>query len=208
MYHFALLPSSPVGGKVLTGFAKQADLAAIQKANRDKWAGVAGAKSYDLSGQPDTWDDKVTSAVFAQNMQMEMDSIPMCGWMGFPRFYSPNTPDHLGDPSAGAKVLAAAAGIDRTFAENLAAMEAPFTLERAIHAREGHRKEHDIYTDTTFKAITWTTKDEYIKQLENYYTARGWDTATGIPTRTQLVKLGMTDVADDLKNKYGVPVPA
>jgi aldehyde:ferredoxin oxidoreductase len=205
-YHFALLPSNPSGGKTLCGFAPQADMAAAQAANREKFAHVAGPQPYEVGDEPATWEGKVAGTIFAQNVQMEMDSIPMCGWMGFPRFYSMWTDDLLGDPSAGAKVLAAAAGIDRSMEENWKAMEAPITLERAIHAREGHRREHDVYIDAVFEKTDWTTKDEYNKALDDYYAARGWDVDTGIPTRGKLEELGMKDVADDLEKKYGVPV--
>lgn len=207
-YHFALLPSTPSGGKTLCGFVPQSELAAAQKANRERFAYLAGAKAYPVGDEPPTWEDKVKGTIFAQNVQMEMDSIPMCGWMGFPRFYSIWTPDHLGDPSAGAKILSALAGIDRTMEENWAAMEVPFTLERAIHAREGHRREHDIFIDAVFSKTQWTTKEEYNKVLDEYYRARGWDVETGIPTRSQLERLGLTDVADDLERKYGIRLSA
>ena len=210
IYHAGGLPSSPLGGKQLCGFAPQAELVDYAIANREKWAGLLGPKWHDLvaAGETQTLEGKATSAIFFQNMQIEADSMPYCGWMGFPRFFSIWTPDHLGDPSVGAKMLAAVCGIDRTMEENVAAMEAPATLERAIHVREGRRREHDVYTDYVFEKTVWTTKDEFNKALDDHYTARGWDVDTGIPTRTQLVKLGLTDVADDLESKYGVSVPA
>ena len=34
--------------------------------------------------------------------------------------------------------------------------------------------------------------------LEDYYRARGWDPASGIPTRQTLKMLSLDDVADDL----------
>jgi aldehyde:ferredoxin oxidoreductase len=34
--------------------------------------------------------------------------------------------------------------------------------------------------------------------LDEYYTERGWDGETGIPTRTTLLRLGLTDAADEL----------
>jgi len=44
--------------------------------------------------------------------------------------------------------------------------------------------------------------------MNEYYTARGWDVDTGIPTRAKPEELDLKDVADDLKSKYGVTVLA
>ncbi len=35
--------------------------------------------------------------------------------------------------------------------------------------------------------------------LDEYYTFRGWDLKTGIPTPERLVSLGLEDVAGDMK---------
>jgi len=142
-------------------------------------------------------------------MQVEMDSMMYCGWMGFPRFYSLWTDDHVGDPAIGAKMLAAVTGIDRTMEENVRSFEAVWTLERAIRVREGQRREHDSFIDATFETNkAWASKEVFGKVLDEYYKTRGWAVDTGIPTRSQLEKLGMKDVADDLAGKYGVRVPA
>ena len=39
---------------------------------------------------------------------------------------------------------------------------------------------------------------KFEKMLEDYYTKRGWNTDTGIPTRETLEKLDLHSVADDL----------
>jgi aldehyde:ferredoxin oxidoreductase len=195
--------------KQLDGLVPAAEVSKALAAVRAKWAPLLGAKSMDLGTEPKTFEDKVTSTIFLQNMQVEMDSMMYCGWMGFPRFYSLWTDDHLGDPSIGAKMLAAVTGIDRTFAENVGSFESAWTLERAIRVREGQRREHDWFIDATFEANkSWASKEVFSKVLDDYYKARGWAVDSGIPTRTQLEKLGMKDVADDLGAKYGVQVPA
>jgi aldehyde:ferredoxin oxidoreductase len=207
-------PNDPMGfftggGKQLEYFMAPSEVSKAQAAVRTKWAPLLGPKSFELSGEAKTFEGKVASVIFFQNMQIEMDSMPYCGWMGYPRFYSLWTADHLGEPGVGAKMLAAITGIDRTMEENVKSFEATWTLERAIHVREGHRREHDWFTDSVFeKNKAWTSKEAFNKVLDEYYKARGWGVDTGIPTRSQLVKLGMTDVADDLEKKYGVKVPA
>jgi aldehyde:ferredoxin oxidoreductase len=199
---------TPAAGKTLCGFMPLEDLPLAQQANRERFASLLGPKSFDLPGETPTFEDKVPATIFFQNVQVEVDSMPHCAWMWHPRFFTPWTPDRLGPPDIGVKLLAAITGIERTMEENWSAMEVAFTLERAIHVREGRRREHDYYTDAKFAASEWTTKEEFSKALDDYYTARGWDVDTAVPTRSQLEKLGMKDVADDLETKYGVSVPA
>jgi aldehyde:ferredoxin oxidoreductase len=211
--NYRKISNGPLGqftgtGKQLDGFMPKAESSKAVPAVRAKYAALLGDKSFDLPGEPKTFEGKVAAAIFLQNMHVEMDSMTYCGWMGFPRFYSLWTPDHVGDPSVGVKMLAAITGIDRTMEENVQSFEAVWTLERAIRVREGQRKEHDMYLDSFFAKTTWTSKDEFSKALSEYYKARGWAVDTGIPTRSQLEKLGMRDVADDLETKYGVQVPA
>ncbi len=205
--------NSPMGhftgtAKSLTGFLPPAEILKARKASRTKFTELLGAKSVDLPGEDKTFEGKVPAVIFFQNMSVEMDSMPYCSWAGFPRWYSLWTSDHVGDPGVGAKMLGAITGIDRTMEENVEAMEATWTLERAIHVREGHRREHDWFTDHFFEQNkSWTSKSEFAKALDDYYTMRGWDVSTGIPTRSRLQELGLQDVADELKRKYGVAVP-
>jgi aldehyde:ferredoxin oxidoreductase len=195
-------PSLTGTGKTVANFIPAAKITAARAALLEKYTPSLGPKHLTAN----TWDDKIKVNIFQENMCMEYDSLPMCGWAGFPRFYSIWTPDNIGNPGVGAQAFSAVTGVNRTMDENLAAMEAPWTMERAIHAREGRRKEHDYYNDLTFSLTKWTTKEEFGKKLSEYYVARGWNGDTGVPTRSQLEKLGMKDVADDLVNKYKVPV--
>lgn len=193
-------------GKELDGFMPDEDAQAAIKATYKTWGTklFGNENPFNLSG----FDGTVPLVVFFQNMDLERDSTMYCGWMGFPRFYSLYTPDHVGDPSIGSKLLSAVAGIDRTMEENVKAMEPAWNVERAIHVREGHRREHDFLTDAVFEANKGLTRQAFDKVLDQYYTARGWDIATGIPKRSTLEALDLKDVADDLGTKYKVSVPA
>jgi aldehyde:ferredoxin oxidoreductase len=212
--------------KTLAGLVPDATLMKASKNMRDKLGPIMGLGPHwfddqprrglpDVPGEPFTWADKVPATVLLQNWRMEFDSMPYCGWAGFPRWLAPLAPDYLGDPSEGSRLSSAILGIDhlpeqglKTQVEGLKKMEAPWTLERCIHVREGRRRADDTPTDADFKAFKYSTKDEFNKVLDDYYKLRGWGVDTAIPTRTQLEKLGMKDVADDLEKKYGVKVPA
>ena len=41
-------------------------------------------------------------------------------------------------------------------------------------------------------------KAKFEKLKDHYYAERGWDSATGIPTRAKLEELDLKDVADQL----------
>jgi len=124
---------------------------------------------------------------------------------GFPRFYSLWTPDHVGDPGIGSKILAAVTGIDRTMEDNVAAMEAAFTLERAIRAREGQRREHDCFSAPCLQRPNGPPGPNSTARWMTT-TGRGDGTGHGYPTRSKLEKLGMKDVADELEIRHKVPV--
>ena len=40
------------------------------------------------------------------------------------------------------------------------------------------------------------SKEDLKKMLDEYYTERGWDPQTGVPTRAKLEELGLGKVAD------------
>ncbi|MBU7032692.1 MAG: aldehyde ferredoxin oxidoreductase family protein [Theionarchaea archaeon] len=79
------------------------------------------------------------------------------------------------------------------------------TLERAVIVREGITKKDDELPKRLLedpvpsgptKGQVCTISDEFIEQ---YYTLRGWDLETGIPTEEKLLEMGLEDVAADLK---------
>jgi len=77
-------------------------------------------------------------------------------------------------------------------------------LAKVFNIREGFTR-----TDDTFPERLMTeplkdgaskgqviTKDDLKKMLDEYYTERGWDTQTGVPTRAKLEELGLSTAAD------------
>jgi aldehyde:ferredoxin oxidoreductase len=82
-------------------------------------------------------------------------------------------------------------------------------LARAFNVREGFTRDDDTLPD---RLMTEPVKDgaskgqlispEDLKQmLDEYYTERGWDLETGIPSRTKLAELGLGYVADRINSK-------
>ncbi len=187
-----------------------AQVKAITKKGNLKYFGAENAT--DVSGDPKTWENKVPTAIWLQNFNVMMDSLTLCRWAGAYSFYSTYTPpDYLGDPAVGAKYFSAVTGIPMTNEQLVAAFDPIWNLERCIHVREGRRRKHDTWNDAVYKykEWAWTSKQEFEgKVLDEYYTRRGWDLATGIPRRSTLEKQGLKKIADELESKYNVKVPA
>ena len=98
-------------------------------------------------------------------------------------------------------------------------------LERAIMVREGRRRKDDTLADYCFQdagmatQVTsrpvpgpdghWVTakrsldRKKWESLKDRYYELRGWDPATGIPTRARLEALDLKDVAEDME-KQGI----
>ena len=96
-----------------------------------------------------------------------------------------------------------------------------WNLERAIIVREGRTRNDDTLNKTLFekektgtvtgpggKAIKIKRKidrEKFEKLKDAYYEARGWDVATGRPTRKKLEELDLKDVADQLDKEGLLP---
>jgi aldehyde:ferredoxin oxidoreductase len=198
-------------GVHLAGLTAAQQTAILKKGNL-KYFGAEDA--IQISGEPTTWNNKVSGAIGCQNLSVLMDCITYCGWGNAPALYSKYTPpDYFGDWAIGAKVYSAVTGIQTTHEQMVEAMNPILNLERCIQVREGRRREHDTFNDATFKrtAWKWTSKAEFEgKVLDEYYNnpARGWDLKTGIPRRSTLEKQGLKKIADEMESKYKITVPA
>lgn len=126
--------------------------------------------------------------------------------------YRPDT------PSPELEVLMVNAAVGRELIPNgqegMKMGERFWNLERAIMAREGRTRKDDTLVKYLFekeasatvtgpegKTIKVNRKldhDKFEKLKDAYYVARGWDVATGIPTRKKLEQLDLKDVADQL----------
>jgi aldehyde:ferredoxin oxidoreductase len=193
-------------GMNISGLTEEQQKEVLKRGNL-KYFGTEDAT--DLPGEPKTWKNKVHTAIVCENMSINMDCVPMCGLANCPPLYSRYTSEKLGDIAQGAKVFSAITGVDMTHDEMMKAMDPIFNIERCIHLREGRRKEHDIYPEFVYNLDSWkwTSKQEFLKVMDEYYIARGWDPDTGIPKRTTLERLGLKIIADELEDNYMITVP-
>ncbi len=115
------------------------------------------------------------------------------------------------------KLLSVTTGLNFAEEDLVRAAEREFMLERAYNAREGIRRVHDYPF-----SLRWQLEhgephpiydhrmlpvkfEDYDMVLDEYYSLRGCDLKTGIPTRAKLEKLGLKDVADDMEKRKILP---
>ncbi len=139
------------------------------------------------------------------------DSLLLCDWV-FPRVLNgfdtaeelAAADDYYGDVDAEAAMLAPLTGLDITTAELDRAGERIRNLDRALQIRNsGRSRTVDEQAEWVFEypeksdgsRLDQALFDEI---LDSYYRHRGWDLASGWPTRARLDDLGLGDVADQL----------
>jgi aldehyde:ferredoxin oxidoreductase len=81
-------------------------------------------------------------------------------------------------------------------------------LARAFNVREGFTRADDTLPERLMTEPLKAgaskgqliSKDDLKLMLDEYYTERGWDINTGVPTRGKLTELGLEYVADAIKS--------
>lgn len=109
-------------------------------------------------------------------------------------------------------ILNAATGWDMTMKEYMQAGDRAIDLTRAFNAREGLTREDDTLPKRLMEPLPDGAfagkpfgQDILDTMLDNYYTLRGWDKKTGIPTRAKLETIGLGEVADQLEKMHRLP---
>jgi aldehyde:ferredoxin oxidoreductase len=140
------------------------------------------------------------------------DSLTLCNWM-WPMTVSPlKEQNYRGDTGLEAKFFTMATGFNADEKTLDFYAERVFTLHRALTAKQMNsknlRQDHDQLTGWQFdmdpdkepfsEGTIKLDRDDYEKSLTLFYKEMGWDETTGIPTRAQLEKLQLADVADEL----------
>jgi aldehyde:ferredoxin oxidoreductase len=99
-------------------------------------------------------------------------------------------------------LINAACGLEWDVGEMMLCGERGWNLKRAINNRLGLTRENDRLPKALLEPLKEGGAEGYVipfeEMLEAYYVARGWDPATGRPTKEKLESLGLEDVAKDL----------
>ncbi len=128
-----------------------------------------------------------------------LDSAPMCAFlldMAVPDTACQNT----------SALMEAVTGLDLTPQEVLRVGERINNLARAFNVREGFTRADDTLPERLLTEPLkaggskghLVSREELDKMLDEYYSLRGWDVSSGVPTRAKLAELGLGYVADAL----------
>lgn len=155
------------------------------------------AITHDIDvGREKYGEDKAKKVIFLQHIRPLHDCLGVC------RF--PYVELNM-DVKYYVQAYTAATGIKTALDEMLNAMDRVWNLTRCISLRNGMRGSEDWLPDRVFKdavpkgILKGSTLDEkrFKDLLQSYYRLRGWG-KNGIPSRRNLEKLGLKDVADQL----------
>jgi len=174
-------------------------------ANLEKVEKIAGTKKAVL---PQAYEGKPELVKYSEDSIAVYDCLSTCKWISA---FMPG--GSTVDETYQAALFSAGTGIETSADELFGYAEKVRTLERAFCAREGMTRETDSLpkgimdkplADGPFKGEVLKSS-EFEKMKDKYYTLRGWDVATGIPTRECLVVAGLEDVAEDLEKRGKLP---
>jgi aldehyde:ferredoxin oxidoreductase len=179
----------------------------------------------ELAADFSTYEGKALAGAKIQDREYAKESLIVCDFM-FPITYSNNTQDHVGDPTLESRLFSAVTGKETNEQQLYEMGERVFNLQRAIHAREGHKgrksdalEEFHFTTPLTVdygipdcklpgkNGETFSRKGMVVdrEQFENmkseYYEIRGWDPHTGLQKRTRLQELNLGEMADTLEKE-------
>jgi aldehyde:ferredoxin oxidoreductase len=165
-------------------------------------------------GDPEAYEPnfkgKAPVAIWSQHQNMIIDSIPLCDF-AFPQLVYPfsdrdtwkRSEDISGDLNIDLRLLSAVTGerFDREQINRIA--ERAFTLERLMLARAGRSRKMEEQLASHFQLPcradgTWMDKTAFLRLMDEYYTARGWDLELGWPTEDLLKSLDLDEAIPEL----------
>jgi aldehyde:ferredoxin oxidoreductase len=179
----------------------------------------------ELAADFTTWEGKALAARMIQDREFVEASLILCNFL-WPITECDPSPDKVGDPGLESRILSAVLGNDITEEALYRIGERTFNLQRAILVREGHRgRQFDTLPDHFFSLPVQydqanadcvvpgkggevvsrkgavVDRDEFERVKDEYYRLRGWNVDTGLQTGETLKKVGLPDVAEDLRQR-------
>jgi aldehyde:ferredoxin oxidoreductase len=123
----------------------------------------------------------------------------------FPFIFNPNKEDHIGDTSIESRLYSAVTGLDMSEGESYRKGDMLSCLERAIACRDGRTRQDDILFEKYYNNLDAAgrkyNREDLERAKDQLYLLRGWDVATGVPTRQKLEEVGLKEVADELEHR-------
>ncbi|MBE0479774.1 MAG: hypothetical protein IBX68_02215 [Dehalococcoidia bacterium] len=156
--------------------------------------------------KPEVYEGKAKIVEYYEDVIAISDILGTCKFLG-PWFDMPLTPE------LEAKAYSAGKGVETSPEDLFKAARRAINVERAYNAREGRGRDDDTLPRRFFNepAVDGEFKGERMHRerferiKDEYYTLRGWDVGTGLPSRETLMASGLGDVADDLRKRGRLP---
>ena len=166
-------------------------------------AGLGVGSETQVDVDPQSYENKAELVIAAEDLITVGDLLSTCKWLA--GIY---TPLHL------AELFSAGSGVQTTVEDLFNYARKVRTMERAYEVREGLTSELDTLPNSFFnnpiKDGPWKggvlEPDRFEEMRRQYYSLRGWDQNTGIPTEATLKRMALGDVAEDLRAHGTLPV--
>jgi aldehyde:ferredoxin oxidoreductase len=157
------------------------------------------------SALADEYEGKPELTIFSEDSVTINDCLSVCklcsSFISFPF-----------DERFQASLLSAGTGIDMSVETLMEYAKRIKNLERVFCVQDGMTRETDLLPNrfmdrpiTRDGTISVLDSKKFEKMKDDYYALRGWDIATGIPTRETLEQTGLKDVAKDLEKLGKLP---
>lgn len=174
-----------------------------------------------------TFEGKALAAKKIQDRTYAKESLVLCD-LRWPITWANYSGGHVGDPSLESQIYSAITGKDIDEAGLNKIGERIFNLQRAILLRQGWPgRRGDVLLDyihdsplrqgevffspdalvpgqdgrVVSRVGAIVDREEFQRVKSEYYTLRGWDETSGLPTEAGLADLHLEDVASDLKGR-------
>jgi aldehyde:ferredoxin oxidoreductase len=149
---------------------------------------------------------KAMATIYFQNLARLQDAVEICKIIGIGIAMPVDMPDI-------ADLFSAITGIESSKEDMFLAAERINDVERIFAVREGVTRQDDHLCGKIMREPVQTGQwkgerldpEKFEMMLDEYYTLRGWDKETGIPTRAKLKSVGLEDLADELERMGKLP---
>lgn len=170
---------------------------------------MLGWNKYEIIGRPERVDPLSIEGkgLLAKMVQDQVAAYEAAGWCAFAELVQTVGYGSV-DRTMGwiGSILYAATGVEefRNPGYLWLVGERVYNIERAFNVRDGFSRRDD-WLPERFQKTPFPRQPamgqvfELDRLLDDYYSARGWDSRTGIPTRGKLEELGLGYVADELE---------
>jgi len=161
----------------------------------------------EKAANPDEYEGKARLVVYDEDLVTIADCTGACK-------FSTTHFEHPMTEQVQAELISVGAGIKMTAADLFNLARKVRNLERVFCVRDGMTRETDSlpkkYFDHPIEAGIFKgavlESSKFEKMKDDYYALRGWDIATGIPTRETLGECGLGFAARDLEKMGKLPI--